>query len=69
MTKQERFEEDLIARWHDDVYLRAKSTDPNSERDWYDMAVGFFLGAGFGKGCGPRTAERLATECMRRGYL
>ena len=62
-------EEDLLERWYAQVYLRAKSTDPDGERDWYDMAIGFFLGAGWGRGVGPRTAERLALECMRRQWL
>jgi hypothetical protein len=38
--------EALIKRWKAEVVARAEEVDPDDERDWYDMAVGFFLGAG-----------------------
>lgn len=33
--------------WIDCVYNNAESVDPNNERDWRDLAFGFFLGKGY----------------------
>lgn len=31
------------ARFLAEVYHRAEDVDPNNERDWYDLALGFLL--------------------------
>ena len=54
--------EKLIARWKDEVVGRGEEIDPNDEIDWYDMAVGFFLGAGLS----PDTALEHALEVTYR---
>jgi len=35
-----------ISKWYTNVYLRSENIDPGNERDWYDMALGFFLASG-----------------------
>jgi hypothetical protein len=34
-------------RWDKEIFEKAKEIDPDDERDWFDMAYGFFLALGF----------------------
>lgn len=39
--------QDVINLWKEKVYDKASEIDPDSERDWEDIALGFFLANGF----------------------
>lgn len=51
--------------WIRDVYERAKEIDPEEERDWYDLAIGFFLGCGLTS----KRATELAVQMMQEGKM
>ena len=61
-------DEALIQRWIEEVYSYADVIDPDHERDWYDMAIGFFLGARYTEAHSD-FAYDLANECRVRGVL
>ncbi len=52
----------LVKKFKEEVYDRAKEIDPENERDWFDMAYGYFLGNGVDRD----TAFDLALESTNR---
>jgi hypothetical protein len=39
-------ESEMLAKFKQEVFDRAKLIDPQDEEDWFSMAVGFFLALG-----------------------
>jgi hypothetical protein len=65
MKKLDLASETIIARFEVYVSSKAEKVDPDGERDWFDLAYGYCLGAGMG----PRSAMKLALEIQERGLL
>lgn len=36
----------MVQAWKDRIYSKSDEIDPESERYWFDLAYGFFLGLG-----------------------
>lgn len=51
------------AKWNEIVHDRSDEVDPDDERDWFDMALGFFLALGFDV----ETAYELADQAKGVG--
>jgi hypothetical protein len=54
-------EDRALEKWEKLVYDRASTVDEQDERDWYDMAYGFFLALGFD------VEDAHALACVARG--
>ena len=39
-------DEEMVQAWKDRIYSKSDEIDPESERYWFDLAYGFFLGLG-----------------------
>jgi hypothetical protein len=50
--------EEAVKQWHEKVVDRPDAVDPDGERDWWDLAYGFFLALGFDV----ETAQDMAGE-------
>lgn len=59
------FDEAAITDWRTRVYDRCDEIDPDRALDWYDLAVGFFLG----KSLTFEAAQNHASECIERGLV
>ena len=53
-----------VALWTQRVWDKRSKVDPDDERDWYDVAYGFFLHT-----FDVETSHNLANEMIRRGLL
>lgn len=60
-----RLAEDHIKAWVANVFDRQHEIDPTFERDWFDMAFGFFLA----RGLSPDDALELTLEVENRNLL
>jgi hypothetical protein len=50
-------EQHAVERFRDEICARAEEIDPDEERDWWDLSLGFFLAAGLDV----ESAEEMAT--------
>ena len=65
MNRPTPYQEFLIDRFTKEVLNRSDEVDFDHQRDWYDLAYGFFLG------CTVRAEEAtyITNECMKRNLL
>lgn len=58
-------EENMIEEFDVRIHQQEDEIDPDQERDWFDLAYGFFLG----KGVDAERAFELAWELQSRNLL
>jgi hypothetical protein len=54
-----------IKDWTADVFDRDSEIDPHHEYDWEGIALGYFIGKGFGS----KDARKLTTALEKRGKI
>lgn len=62
MTVVDISDDQAVARWRRDVWLKRADIDPRNEFDWLGLAIGFFLALGYHVDDARTLVTRLVNE-------